>query len=133
MFISNDSFWLHADANTFLIRDNSGLHRKLYGPHLPFQSRMEGDGWNVQNRRDDTPLLEKRIPKGWILRRVGWNGGYELEQPGECMLTFPAWEWAEWDRERIVWANGGCLLAARIGSHKLGAVHTLYDFNDMRI
>jgi hypothetical protein len=131
MFISNHSFWLQTDANTSLIRDNSGLRREVYRPHLPFQSRMERDGWVEQKRGGDAPLFEKRIRNGWILRRIGWKAGYELEQPGECKLPFPAWEWAEWDRERIVWADGGCLRAARIGSHKLGSVHTLYDFNRM--
>jgi hypothetical protein len=43
------------------------------------------------------------------------EGGYELEQPGECKLVFPAWEWAEWDRRRLVWAYGDCLRAARVG------------------
>jgi hypothetical protein len=44
-----------------------------------------------------------RITDGWrlgILRRLGWNGGYELDQPGECKLVFPAWEWAlRWMKE----------------------------------
>ncbi|MDP9115371.1 MAG: hypothetical protein M3O20_17045, partial [Acidobacteriota bacterium] len=74
---------------------------------------------------------EKTIREGWILRRIGWNGSYELEQPGECKLQFPTWEWAEWDRKRLVWAEGGCLKTAALGSHKLGSVRTLYDFNGM--
>ena len=131
MFISNDSFWLDADGNTFLIRDNSGLRRETYGPHLPYRSRMERDGWVAKSGGTNGPVFEKVIREGWILRRIGWNGGYELEHPAECKLAFPAWEWAEWDRQRIVWADGGYLRAARVGTHKLGAVHTLCDFNGM--
>jgi len=125
MFTSNHSFWLDISARTFLIRDNSGLRRETYCPR---QSRMERDGWDLKDRRNG--LFEKSLRNGWILRRMGWSGGYELEQPGECKLE-PAWEWADWDRHRLVWAEGGCLRAARLGIHKLGSVRTLYDFNGM--
>ena len=37
MFTSNRSFWLDADANTSLIRDDSGLRRETYGPDLPYK------------------------------------------------------------------------------------------------
>jgi hypothetical protein len=132
MFISNDSFWLDADGNTVLIRDKSGLRRETYGPHLPYRSRMERDGWVAKERGSNGPVFEKRIGEGWILRRIGWDGGYELEQPDRIQkLAFPSWEWAEWDRHRIVWADGGCLRAAQVETSKIGAVHTLYDFNGM--
>lgn len=131
VFLSNSSYWLNADDRTFLIRDNSGLRRETYGPNRPYRSRMERDGWVVQKGGASDPVFEKTIGEGWILRRIGWRDRYELEQPGECKLEFPAWEWAEWDRQRLLWANGGCLRAARIGTHKLGSVRTLYDFNGM--
>jgi hypothetical protein len=129
MFTSNDSFRLEADANTFLIRDASGLRRETYGPNCPYKSRLERDGWIAKMSGISSPIFEKTIRDGWILRRIGYRGGYELEQPGECKLAFPAWEWAEWDRQRIVWADGGCLRAAKVGAHKLGPMRTLYDFN----
>ncbi len=129
MFTSNHSFWLDLTAKTFLIRDNSGLCREIYSPR---QSRMERDGWVKKDPKDlYDGRFEKSLRNGWILRRMGWDGGYELEQPGESKLDFPAWEWAEWDRRRLVWAEGGCLRAARLGTHKLGPVRTLYDFNGM--
>jgi hypothetical protein len=130
MFTSNRSFWLEADGNTFLIRDNSGLRRESYAPHHRYRSRMERDGWVAREPGDHGPILEKTIREGWILRRTGWNGGYELEPPGEGLLVFPAWQWAEWDRHRLVWAEGGCLRGASVETHKLGAVHTLHNFND---
>ena len=132
MFTSNHSFWLDADGNTFLIRDNSGLRRETYGPLRRYASRLERDGWVARDSGDRSSIFEKSIREGWILRRIGWRGGYELEQPGECKLAFPAWEWAEWDRHRLVWAESGCLRAANVGSHKLGTVHTLRDFADSR-
>jgi hypothetical protein len=128
MFTSNRSFWLDANARTFFIRDNSDLRRETYRPR---QSRMERDGWVLKKDSPNDGIFEKAVREGWILRRTGWRGGYELERPGECKLPLPAWEWAEWDRQRLVWAESGFLRAARLGSHKLGPIHTLYDFNGM--
>jgi hypothetical protein len=125
-FLSNDTFWLDAGQNTFFIRDNSRLRRETYGPHRPFKSRAERDGWRWVGK-GGIALFEKTIRNGWILRRTGWERGYELEQPGECKLEFKSWEWADWDRQRLVWAEGGCLRAARVGSHRLGTVRTLWD------
>jgi hypothetical protein len=130
MFTSNCSFWLEADQNTFLIRDNSGLRRETYGPNRQYQSRMERDGWVAKKGRNGL-IFEKNVREGWILRRDDRKGGYELEQPGECKLAFPAWEWAEWDRQRLVWADGGCVRTARIGTHTLGSINTLADFKSM--
>jgi hypothetical protein len=131
LFLSNASFWLKADANTFLIRDNSGLRREIYGPRRRYQSRMERDGWLQKDGCGNGSVFEKAIRHGWVLRKVGRQAGYELERPEEGKLSFPAWEWADWDRQRLVWAEGGCLRAARVGAQKLGAFRTLYDFNDM--
>ena len=129
MFTSKRSFWLNLDFNTTFLRDNSGFRRERYRPK---QSRLERDGWVLKQTNDIAkPLLEKIVSEGWILRRIGWDGPYELEQPGECKLVFPTWGWAEWDRKRLVWAEGGCLKTAALGSHKLGSVRTLYDFNGM--
>src|SRR5262249_561076 len=93
MFLSNHSFWLNADAKTFLIRDNSGRRRETDGPRLPHQSRLERDGWLAKADGADGALIEKSLRGGWILRRIGWRGPYELELPGECKLPFPTWEW----------------------------------------
>lgn len=131
MFISNRSFWLDADANTRLIRDNSGLCRETCDAHRPYRSRMERDGWVAKKGGSAGPNFEKAIRHGWILRKIGWNGGYELEQAEEGKLVFPAWEWAEWDRRRLVWADSGCLWEAGVGAHKLRSARALHDFNGM--
>jgi hypothetical protein len=111
VFTSNRSFWLDVGTNAFLIRDHSGLRRETRKP--------------AHVRREQ----EKTLREGWILRRVGWPRRYELEQPGECKLEFPNWECADWDRHRLVWAEAGRLCAATLGTHKLGSVHTLFDFD----
>jgi hypothetical protein len=129
MFTSNRSYWL--DTYHEPLRDDTELKRIFIRPAL---SRMERDGWVRKETRRKTELLEafdKDIPKGWILRlRQNYlENRYELEQREHGLtLEFPTWEWADWDRKRLVWAEQGCLRAARIEPRKLGAVHTLYDF-----
>jgi hypothetical protein len=129
MFTSNQSYWLNADANTFLVRDDAPLWRDR---KRPAGSRRELAGWKTTK-----PWLgevsEKAMPKGWVLRRIARypkRDRYELEQAEHGhKLVFPAWEWADWDRKRLAGAECGCLRAAALSLHKLGAVSTLYDFN----
>jgi hypothetical protein len=68
------------------------------------------------------------IPAGAVLRKNGHSAGYELRHG---TLTFPEWEWEERDaeRRRLVCAEDGCLRAAKLGTHKLGTVRTLHDFD----
>jgi hypothetical protein len=132
MFESNNSYWINADANTSLLRDNSGLRREAYDPHRKCRSPMEQDGWARKNGSvEKGPAFERIIGNGWILRKIGHKPRYQLEQPGEHKPNFRSWEWADWDRHRLVWAEGGRLMAARVGVHKLHSIRTLYDFNGM--
>lgn len=43
-----------------------------------------------------------------------------------------AWEWAELDGKRLVWAEGGCVFKASIKGSGLGGRKPLHDFNDMK-
>lgn len=130
MFLSNRSYWLDADQNTSLIRDESGLHR---APARPYDDRMELRGWKVTNRENRVPNFEKTVDRDWILRRIGYEGGYELERPGEAKFQFPSWEWADWDRSRLVWTDAGKLLTAKLKTRELGAVKTLCDFSEPKV
>jgi hypothetical protein len=128
IFASNSSYWL--DTNREPLRDDTKLKRVST---KPARSRMERDGWVIKEGWPRS-VIEKEIPKGWILRlpenypRVR----YELEhRQSNSLLEFPTWGWAEWDRSRLVWAEQGCIRTASLQSHKLGAVQTLYDSNEM--
>ena len=121
VFTSNDSFWLEADANTSLIRDNSGLRREA---SPPAKSRLDRDGWDNKGTH-----FEKTIGSNWTLQRLGQSGGYVLERFGECNLDCSAWEWADVDRGRLVWAERGCLRTAALQPQGPGVVNTLHDFN----
>lgn len=47
-------------------------------------------------------------------------------------IACPRWEWAELDRRRLVWADGGKLFAARLGKDGLFDEAELHDFSAMR-
>ena len=131
VFTSNSSYWLDFGINTFRIRDNEELRR---GSYPPPGSRMERRGWIARDKSYRQEVFDKSLPQGWILRRVSHPykaHHYELEQPERRLkLMFPKWEWAEWDRERLVWTEAGRLHAASLGSDELGAIRTLHNFNE---
>src|SRR5262249_33920697 len=103
MFTSNSSYWVDMDSTTTCLRDDSKLRRNRYPPK---QSRLERDGWIVTETG-----IEKSLVSGWVLRRT--QDGYHLAQPKRgTAFAHPAWEWADWDRDRLVWAEGGRLFTA---------------------
>jgi hypothetical protein len=129
-FLSNNSYWL--DTFHEPLRDDTTLKRVLVRTS---PSRMERDGWSRKETGRKTKVFvafEKQLPKGWTLRlrRNFLKNRYELEQSERYLtLEFPTWEWADWDRKRLVWAEQGCIRAASLGPKGLGAARTLCDFN----
>jgi hypothetical protein len=129
MFTSNGSYWLNTDAHTFTMRDNTRsnngeLKRDFRKPPL---SRLERGGWKVTKDR-----REKELPEGWRLRVQNSRRGdcYSLENTvREELLSFPHWDWADWDRTRLVWAEGSCLHAVQLTSLGLSDARMLHDFN----
>jgi len=57
---------------------------------------------------------------------------HELEHPAtQHRLLFPKWEWADLDRNTLVWAEDGCLHRASLDAGGLGPARVVFDFNDM--
>jgi hypothetical protein len=129
VFISNNSYWL--DTHREAIRDETNLKRVLIRTAPPHTER---DCGVRKERYQQGWLFEKELPKSWILRLKNnyRRPRYELHHRERgFILQFPNWEWADWDRNRLVWAEQGCILAARLGTQKLGATKTLCDLNGM--
>ena len=59
---------------------------------------------------------------------MGYHRGYELHSPDGRKYPGADWDWAEWDRHRLVWAAGGCIRAALLGGNALEGAQVLYDF-----
>jgi hypothetical protein len=130
IFLPNGSYWL--DTHNEPLRDDTNLKR-AFSP--PATSRMERDGWVRKETGRKTKVFvvfEKQLAKGWTLRlRQNFlNDQYELEQSERGVtLKFPSWEWGDWDRKRLAWAEQGAIRVANLGPRGLDATHTLCDFN----
>jgi hypothetical protein len=99
----------------------------------------------VSKDEQGATVFEKALPSSWILRKFAfaeigappgrgcyWDG-HELKHTlTGTSLLFPEWEWADMDRNRLVWAVDGCLRTADLGEGKLHSERLLYDFNDMK-
>lgn len=102
-------------------------------------SRMVRDGWSLVTRPKwgDEPsvyVLERPVFESWVLRCEchSRREAFELRYtPSGRVIKLPNWEWADLDRERLVWASNGCLWSARLDSSGLLDPKLIGDFNDM--
>ncbi|MBI5833315.1 MAG: hypothetical protein HZB16_13540 [Armatimonadetes bacterium] len=113
-------------------------------------ARLERSGW--------TPGPDRQLPNNWDGQKVHWRetasqwrlerisapfklscpwhmnheATYALWQPEtDERIEQPDWTWADWDRNRIVWAAAGCLWTTDVTDAGLGEPRCLHDFNGM--
>ena len=123
-----------------------------YGGECPgvYYHRLQRDGWKLMrfespSADDQVAVFEKPLSEGWVLEKsahasidhpVGSGCYYDthrlIHPESGTVLEHPEWEWAELDRQRLVWVIKGVLYAAKIHGKGLGDVKALYDFNDMQ-
>ena len=96
----------------------------------PFGARLERDGWTLVERDETFSVFDRDLCAGRTLRkRRTWNQqAHEIVEASGAVEPQPAWEWADVDRDRLVWAEGGCLFASPL--HTIEPT-LLQDFNDM--
>lgn len=131
-FVAEDSDWIEVEG------DGSDIKRPL-----------ERDGWRLitpwENWRPGSDIIyERPIAAGWQLRKSRRRDlhpprdrGSEWYEHSLCHsatgaeLPFLTWQWADVDGERLVWAEGGKLFAARVSEQGLEDERLLHDFNAM--
>lgn len=134
-----------------LIRSATYPNFENYGGEDPgvYFLRLQRDGWKMLDskavgRHHQITQFERRLDNGWTLRKffhatldhpVGkgcYFDEHELEhrKTGE-KIEGANWEWAEWSRNRLIWAQNGKLFAARLGDDGIFAEKMLRDFNEM--
>ncbi len=155
LFLSARKYWLNGACMHQLLHDDSRLEASTdypwsegYGGECPgvYYIRLQRDGWAMQHsaRVDGGRVtrFDKRLDDHWVLRKLahstlfrpaGRSVHFDRHQlwnarTGET-VDLPAWEWADLDRGRLVWAEGGRLFAARVARRGLGAAELLHDFN----
>jgi hypothetical protein len=117
------------------------LHRAGWpgGAHL--HARLQRDGWTCVARPEgrDSPwvhVFERPVPAGWTLIREDHvrHEAFALRRGRSGpALPLPGWGWADLDadRDRLVWAEAGCLWAAGLDAAGLVRPTLLVDLNGM--
>jgi len=141
LFPNSGSYWLnnrfHSDED--ILRENSGLKLNPKArPEMQFGAECTGvyyprllrDGWTLIERDKHArwnawTIFEKPLAGGWTLRKIAheqvdappgkgcyWDE-HELRHAHGTVLQQPDWEWAEWDRGALVFAEHGKLHRAQ--------------------
>jgi hypothetical protein len=155
LFTRDRLYWLNDGYGHELLHDSSEVVRdrafeppsignnECLGVYFP---RLVRDGWQLVRREkrseQELVVFEKPLDGYWTLRKLAiatlnhpvGKGVYYDEHELESSrtghrLAFPDWEWADADRDRLVWAESGMLYAAKVTSEGLKDVRTLRDFN----
>jgi hypothetical protein len=160
LFPTSGSYWLNdryaSDEN--ILRANSGLTRdpnarpeQQFGAECTgvFYPRLLRDGWSLierdrSQRWNTWTIFEKPLAKGWTLRKIAheqvdappgkgcyWDQHELRNAKSGALIEQPDWEWAEWDRGALVWAEHGKLYRApppSEGGLKPSLVHDFTDY-----
>jgi hypothetical protein len=157
LFLSDKEFWLNDGYGHVPMQQAGDLRRKVdwqppdyFGGECltGYYNRLQRDGWVMSDQEyQGATLFEKKLPGSWSLRKLAfaestlgappgqgcyWDA-HELRQGAtNTLLAFPEWEWADFVDDRLVFATGGKLYAARLGRGKIIAPKLLHDFNQMK-
>lgn len=156
MFTGTDTYWLNDNFCRPFLHETKLVRRDCeFRPDISYGAecravyfpRLQRDGWVMKpavSAREFT-VFEKTLPHGWVLRKyahaeVGAPPGkgcywdeHELEHTESGRrIDGAAWEWAELDDKRLVWAEDGCLFKAGIKGSGPSERILLHDFNEMK-
>lgn len=154
LFTTANNIWLNDGYGHTTLKEFSKFQRDLgfkptyhHGECLGvYYPRLIRDGWTCRKHEsDEVDIFEKDLSGGWILRKtahaqVGAPEGkgcywdeHELEHSDSAtLLKFPDWEWADLDKNRLVWTTRGQLWAGFVKGAGIQNQKCLHDFNDMK-
>ncbi|QWP77313.1 hypothetical protein J5226_02595 [Lysobacter sp. K5869] len=158
LFVSDRDYWLNDLYHLHkLARDETRLRRvdappmEHYGGECPgvYYPRLQRDGWALKHVSGSDGIqrsvFEKPLPFAhWVLRKTACAGFDRRQGRGayydehalwnrrdERLIERPGWEWAELDRNRLVWVETGRLMTASLDKTGLGEPREIYDFNPL--
>jgi hypothetical protein len=159
LFTNANRYWLNDGCGHTVLRDTTLVRRDLKfkpatnngGECLSvYYPRLLRDGWqHVEHIRhaqwNDLDYFEKTLPHGWVVRKIAhaeigappgkgcyWDEHELIHSASSQCVSYADWEWAEVDRNRLVWAQAGKLFAGKIAKQGLVNEVQLFDFNDMQ-
>ncbi len=157
LFLTSCSYWLNdryfREKDTR--RHESGLVCDLKGrPAQHFGSECTGvyyprlmrDGWRLMERTEEgrwnrQTIFEKPLAKGWTLRKIAheqvdappgkgcyWDEHELRHEKSLNLIACPDWEWADFDRGHVVWAEAGKLYRSALFAGEGVRPTLLHDF-----
>lgn len=155
VFVDNHRYWLNELYGFDEASPPSSLERYISGEDhgagecpMIYHFRLQRDGWILKGEEKlqtdgHVTIFEKQFGTGVILRKLCFASSnrpigkgcywdeHEFVVDGE-VTAFPDWEWADMDRDRLVWVERGRLFAAHPTRSAIAQPAELYDFNPMR-
>ena len=158
LFTSPNRYWLNDGcghdlrlAPTKLEREDRYPGAGGYGGECPgvYYLRLQRDGWRFQGKQgagrlNEFAVFDKEMGDSWVLRKLAhetlanstqgrgcYFDEHELHNVGsDEIIRCPDWQWAEVDRNRLVWAQHGKLFTSSLPKSGLPEPTELHDFND---
>jgi hypothetical protein len=159
LFLSRNEFWLNDgyghephEEDPRLLRSLTYPWHEHYGGEClgVYFVRLQRDGWAMKCTSPDenggqTTVFEKRVSGHWLLRKhahatsdhpVGRGVYFDTHELVNVRthesVSKEAWEWADVDGDRIVWAAAGCISAGRLEAKGVRQERTLFDFSSLQ-
>lgn len=158
LFLTSKSYWLndryfHEEdilrQKSGLVRDAMGRPDKQFGAECTgvYYPRLLRDGWRLLEhselgRWNSLSIFEKDLADGWVLRKIAheqvdhppgkgcyWDEHQLRHEKSGALLEFPDWEWADWDRGALVWAEEGKLFRSPLPAAEELQPAVIHDFN----
>ena len=155
LFTGDRTYWLNDARHPMsvkpesFVRDHSfDTSRLIHGKRTSVYAIKLGlNGWTKiatpAGINTASTSFEKKLPGGWrLIKHVNDDPDPQENIFGEAH-TFandvhaihqhrPLWEWADWDRHRLVWTERGKLWAANLGEKGLTDAKILKDFDEYK-
>ncbi|GEM_PF-294235 len=158
LFQSAQDYWLNDGYGHETQREDPTLRRvhahpwhDSYGGEClgVYFIRLQRDGWEMKGADPDgkarhVTVFEKKVKENWILRKLAHAGGNRdigkgiyfdthalINTASGQTIAKDHWEWADIDRNRLVWAATGCIHTGYLDNNGLAEEKVLYDFRLM--
>lgn len=146
IFTGNNQYLLFDGSENYnkfrcqeLTHGTEGWHLLKHGV---YPGRLEKTGWNLINTQDTELLFRKNLKNNMILEKI-WKKNIGMKTHGKGAFfeyhrvvinsevsEYQEWEWCEWVKNHLVWAENGCLFRASLSvDDHICEPQIIHDFN----
>jgi len=159
LFTQKKAFWLNDGYGHTPLQQSNEVRRDMkftpteyHGGECPgvYYLRLTRDGWQHLRREKidhhhTIDVFEKPLKGGWLLRKTAhaqvdagpghgcyWDEHRLVHPERGDEIDGAKWEWAEIDKDRLLWASGGQLHAGYLRRGRIENAKLLHDFSEMK-